>query len=204
MGVARLADAAGEVDGQTIAACRRGDQVALTSVFLSVSPMLERLLRRLVGPGADVEDLLQDTFEAAIAAFPKFRGKASVQTWMARIAVHVAHDHLRRPDRRRAVALELVEAADRTPQPERMVASRSALERVYHHLAALSPKQRIAFMLHVVEQRPIAEVAALMSATKAATKSRVWLARRAVLKRARHDPTLRELLPDPRGGDSCD
>jgi DNA-directed RNA polymerase specialized sigma24 family protein len=80
------------------------------------------------------------------------------------------------------------------PTPERRLDSRSALVRIHHHLAALSPKKRIAFLLHVVEQRPIAEVAALMSATRAATKTRIWLARRALLARARRDPTLTDLL----------
>jgi RNA polymerase sigma-70 factor (ECF subfamily) len=179
----------------TIAACRRGERAALGTVFRRHGPALERLLRRLVGPHGEAEDLLQDTFEAAIDALPRFGAQAPVAIWLSRIAVHVAYDHLRRPERKRRVMLELVgDPPLDEPTPERRLDSRSALVRIHHHLAALSPKKRIAFLLHVVEQRPIAEVAALMSATRAATKTRIWLARRALLARARRDPTLTDLL----------
>jgi DNA-directed RNA polymerase specialized sigma24 family protein len=68
------------------------------------------------------------------------------------------------------------------------------LEWVYRELAQSSAKNRIAFVLHVIEARPIDEVAALMSATKAATKSRVFLCRRQLLERARRDPQASELV----------
>lgn len=158
-----------EPDAAALDACRRGDRRALDAVLSAHVPVLDRLLTRLAGPAGDVDDLLQTTLMEAVTAFPRFRGEASVQTWLCRIAVNVFRHHLRRPERRYRVALELVpggsDPADRAPGPDEVLERRRQLARLYHHLDALGPKKRIAFVLHVIEGRPIAEVAALMRAS---------------------------------------
>jgi RNA polymerase sigma-70 factor, ECF subfamily len=174
-----------------IDACRRGDRVALDEVFRAHASNLERLLVRLIGPGADAEDLLQDVFAAAIAAFPRFRGEASVGTWLHRIAIHVAHRHLRAPRRRLEVPVEDVREAPAVAEsPEVATARREAADRLYEHLDKLDARKRIALILHVVEDLPIAEVAALMGASRTATKSRLFWARRWLVRRLRKDPAL--------------
>ncbi|MCW5804163.1 MAG: RNA polymerase sigma factor [Deltaproteobacteria bacterium] len=146
---------------------------------------------RLVGPVADVEDLLQDTFANAIASFPTFRGEASVKTWLYRVAIHVAHQHLRRPRHRREVDLP---DADAIAAPEvrsgEDPAQRELGERLYAHLDALDAAKRIALVLYVIEGHTIDEIAALTRASKAATRSRIFWARRALLRRLRRDPAF--------------
>jgi len=66
----RQAAAGARSDEATIEACRRGDRAALGLVFRRYSPAIEGLVYRLVGPRADVEDLLQSTLLAAMGAFP--------------------------------------------------------------------------------------------------------------------------------------
>jgi RNA polymerase sigma-70 factor (ECF subfamily) len=129
-------------------------------------------------------------------AFPKFRGEASVRTWLHRIAINIAHHHLRQPRRRRDVPLDEANAAhaDQDAAPEALAANQLAA-RLYQHLDELDPPKRIALILHVIEDRPIAEVAAFTGASHAATKSRIFWARRALLKRLRRDPSF-----DERGG----
>ena len=184
---------------ELIDACRRGDRGALETLLRAHVRDVERLIVRLVGPGPDVEDLLQLVLMAAVSAFPRFRGEASVRTWLARIVVNIVREHLRRPERKRRVSLELVpeEPASDAAPVDQQIDHRRRLERLYHHLNALPAKQRIAFVLHVFEGRPVDEIAVLMSATLAATKSRVFLARRALLARARKDPRLSDLLVTP-------
>ena len=184
-----------------IEACRRGERAALSAVFRAHTPFLERLLLRLLGPRAEVEDTLQATFLGAITAFPRFRGEAQVRTWLARIAVRTAHDRLRRAEHRRRGELPEHELADDDAlarQGEHAVHTRRQLERLYHHLDALGAKKRVAFVLHVLDGHPLEEVAALMGASPAATKSRVFWARRELLRRAARDPLLRGLVA--RGG----
>ncbi|RLB65891.1 MAG: hypothetical protein DRI90_00780 [Deltaproteobacteria bacterium] len=184
-----------------IEGCRRGDRRALDALFRAEAPALERVITRLLGPVPEVEDVLQSTLMAAIDAFPRYRGEASVRTWLTRIAVHMVYGHLRRPQRRLRPKLELVQAVQAQqpgpPGPERIAASKQLVERLYGHLDAVGTKKRIAFILHVLEGRPIREVAALVGASETATKSRVFFARRALMGRVRRDPEMRELLAEP-------
>jgi RNA polymerase sigma-70 factor (ECF subfamily) len=183
-----------------IEACRQGDRRALQAVFLAHSPYLERLLGRVAGSAFEVEDLIQSTFLAAIDAFPRFRGEAQVRTWLARIAIRIAQDRLRSAAHRRRGELEdLEESAD--PRglfdgPEMNVDTGRRVRRLQHHLEAIAPKKRVAFVLHVFEGLPIEEVAALTGASVTATKSRVFWARRELLKRAQRDPLLRDLAAE--------
>ncbi len=189
-----------------IEACRRGDQAALQQVFTAHGPYLERLLGRLVGSSLEVEDLIQTTFVAAIRAFPSFRGEAQVRTWLARIAIRTAHGRLRTAERRyRGELPEIENARDergRAGHAEQDLDTRRRLERLHVHLDAIGGKKRIAFVLHVFEGLPLEEVAALTGAGLAATKSRVFWARRDLLKRAARDPLLRDLAHEKRGGAS--
>ncbi len=162
------------------------------------APYLERLLGRVVGPRAEVADLLQATYGAAIVAFPAFRGEAQVRTWLARIAIRTAHDHLRRAENRKRGSLPSMEAvADDSRDGRRAEAQLDAkqrAERLHLHLDAIGAKKRIAFIMHVVEGHPIEDVAALMGASKAATKSRIFWARRELMRRASRDPWLKSLV----------
>jgi RNA polymerase sigma-70 factor (ECF subfamily) len=166
--------------------CRRGDRGALDEVFRAHADGLERLLGRLLGPRAEVEDLLQDTYSAAIAAFPSFRGEASVRTWLHRIAVNTACKYLRQSPAKR----DPHEADDRASEldsPVRDLERRQLATRLYAHLDEIDAPKRVAFLLVVVEEMSIAEVAALTGASKAATKSRVFWARRALKRRLARD-----------------
>jgi RNA polymerase sigma-70 factor, ECF subfamily len=185
------ASPAGAADqADQIEACRRGNRSALEAVFRAHAEMLARLLTRIVGPSIEVEDLLQDTFAAAITAFPAFRGEATVKTWLHRIAIHVAHQHLRRPRHRREVALVDPDAVARDA-PSTMAPELPALaDRLYHHLDALDATKRIALVLYAIEERSIDEIAALMGASKTATRSRIFWARRTLMRRMRRDPQL--------------
>ncbi len=76
---------------------------------------------------------------------------------------------------------------------------REAGLRLYEILDTLAPKLRIAYVLHVLDERPLAEVARLTDATLVATKLRVWRARQHVERRARGDALLRDLVPAGEG-----
>jgi len=177
--------------------CARGDRRALEAVLRTQSPALERLFMRLTGRRSEVEDLLQNTFIAAIRAFHGFRGEASVRSWLRRIAITVFQDHLRQPDRRRRAQLVLISERHALPdaiQIDRQTDARRGLERLAGHLDAIAPKKRLAFVLHVVEGYSLEDAATLMKASRAATKSRVFWARRELLNRVHRDVVLRDLL----------
>jgi RNA polymerase sigma-70 factor (ECF subfamily) len=174
-----------------VAACRAGDARALEQFFSLLMPRVERVLGRLVGATPDLEDMVQSTFVEAMSGLGRFLGEASLATWVTRIAVHVAYRHLRQGVRRH-VPLELLPPAEEPRvegRPlEEALADRQAAQRLHSLLDRIKPKKRLAFLLYTVEGYSIEEVAALMRASRAATKSRIWFARRELLRRVRHDP----------------
>jgi RNA polymerase sigma-70 factor, ECF subfamily len=169
-----------------VAGCRQGDAASLDRFFRSYARVVERVIARVVGPTPDLEDLVQNTFISAMRGFARYRGEASLKTWITRIAIHVALRQLR-GGVRRAVPLELVPAADQ------VLSDHELAHRLHQLLDKISPKKRVAFLLYTVEEHSIEEVAALTGAGKAATKSRIWFARRELLAMVRGRPELREL-----------
>ena len=103
---------------------------------------------------------------------------------------------LRRTRRRPKVArLEAVpEIPDGDANAEERAMAREAARRAYVLLDRLDVNKRVAFSLHAIDGRPLAEVARLMDASLVATKVRVWRARREMERRADRDPVLKSFL----------
>lgn len=173
-----------------------GDRTAQREVLTSQRATVHRTLFRILGTNRDMEDLLQDTFIEVFRGLGRFRGDSSLGRWCSIIATRVAWAYL---DRRRAAtqSLDLVdEPMDNGPGAERQVLAREAARRLYAALDKLDPALRIAFALAVIDDRPIAEVASMTGASKVATKTRVWRARRELFRRAQRDELLAHYLTD--------
>jgi RNA polymerase sigma-70 factor (ECF subfamily) len=180
-------------------ACAQGDRAAQTRLFRREVPRVHALLHRVLGASPALEDLIQESFIRIFRSLPTFRGEAQLATWIGRIALRVAYEHLRsaRPTAARLEAVPDISSDD--PDAEEQLAAREGLKRLYRILERLEPKQRIAFTLCVIDGRSQREVASLMSATLVATKARIWRARREVDERARQDPLLAPFVSDKRG-----
>ena len=178
-----------EVDvSALIERARAGAPDAYQALFRLHVARIHRLVYRLVGPAADLDDLVQTVFVEGFRSLPAFRGEALFSTWLGRIAVRVTSRRRRRPTLR-AVPLEAAADVRRdTPGPEQQVDARRRLERLDALLAALSPKRRSAFVLHVLEGYPIEEVGAMLGASVSAVKVRIHDARREIERQARQDP----------------
>jgi RNA polymerase sigma-70 factor (ECF subfamily) len=172
--------------------CRAGERAAIEEMFSAHGPTVERVLARLVGPVADLEDLVQTTFLEALAALKRFRGEASFKTWLLSIAIHVGQRYLRAGKIRRHVPLDLVPEATmrRDPEPDRALDERRLAPELHRLLDRIVPKKRVALLLYIVEGHSIEEVARLMDASTAATRSRVFFARRELRKLLDADPRL--------------
>ena len=188
-----------------VAGCRAGDRDSLDRFFRAYVSCVERVIVRLLGPSSDLQDLVQSTFIEAIQSFDRYRGEASLKTWVTRIAVHLSMHQLRAGVRRH-VPLELV-----APLHQPLAAGRPAdvelslhqlARRLYDLLDRLAPKKRVAFLLYTVEEYPVEEVAALTGASRAATKSRIWFARRELLAAVKGRADLRAFIQTSRGAES--
>lgn len=177
-----------DLDLAIIARARAGEPDAYQALFRLHVARVHRLVHRLAGPSADLDDLVQTVFVEGFRSLPAFRGEALFSTWLGRIAVRVTGRHRRRPALR-LVPLDQAGPVRRdTPGPELGVDARRRLAHLDAMLAALSTKRRTAFVLHVLEGHPVEEVAAMLGTSVSAVKVRVHDARREIERRARRDP----------------
>ena len=82
-------------DGPLIAAARQGDGAAFARLFHRHADAVRTRITRLVGPVAECDDLVQKVFIAFHRTLPGYRGEARLSTFLHRIAVNTAYDHLR-------------------------------------------------------------------------------------------------------------
>lgn len=190
--------------GQDLALARRaadGDRAAQRELFHAQKLAVHHTLFRILGANRDIEDLIQDAFLEIFRALPSFRGDSTLARWCQTIATRTAYLAIerRKPP---AVDLEVVEneIVDRDPDARRVTQARQAARRLYAALDKLDPKMRIAFALAVIDGLPLAEVAQLTESSLVAVKTRVWRARRELVKRAQKDPVLASYLADLGGG----
>jgi RNA polymerase sigma-70 factor (ECF subfamily) len=129
-------------------------------------PEVERWVRRLAGPSADVEDLVHDVFVIALRRRHTFRGDSRLSTWLFGIA-HMVVRKRRWRDGLRAVLgrryqKDAEALAPRSPTPlEHLERARDA-SRLYRALDRLPEKYRTAIILFDIDGRPADEVAELL------------------------------------------
>ena len=189
------------LDVQLARRCVLGDLRAQEQLFREQASRIHLILFRILGSNRDIEDLVQESFLSIFRSLAVYRGEASLGTWVDRVTARTAFAYLSRAAPP-ATRLELVElrVAEHAPSPEQLLLSREAGRRLYAILDRISPKYRIAYVLHVVDERPIAEVAAITEVSLIAAKNRVWRARRMVQSRAAADPVLKDMLAGWSGG----
>jgi RNA polymerase sigma-70 factor (ECF subfamily) len=82
-------------DAALVLAARRGDRDAFGLLISRHAGSVLSVATRMLGPGADAEDVAQDTFVAAFKALPGFKLDSKFSTWLYRIAVNKCTDSLR-------------------------------------------------------------------------------------------------------------
>ena len=85
---------AAETDQQLVARVQKGDSRAFDMVLLKYQHKIFSLIGRYVHDADEVQDVAQEAFVKAYRAMPKFRGDSQFYTWLYRIAVNTAKNHL--------------------------------------------------------------------------------------------------------------
>ncbi|NOX58249.1 MAG: sigma-70 family RNA polymerase sigma factor [Planctomycetes bacterium] len=86
-------------EAEILEGCRRGDDRARHALYLQTSERIHRLLLRMVRDPEHALDLVQDTFIKAFTRIDQFDGRSAIATWLHRVAVTEALQHLRRQRR---------------------------------------------------------------------------------------------------------
>lgn len=167
---------------------------AVTEAFRSHAGLVERVLRRAGVAERDLNDLRQEVFIVVHRRLCEFEGRASLSTWLYRIALHVASDHRRRAYQRRERLAESEPTTDSpggpsTPRPDddgggdpqAQLERRELLAHALRALAALDADKREAFVLAELYELPMREVAARLGCPQKTAFSRTYAARRRIL-----------------------
>src|SRR6188472_1207364 len=91
----RRTDAMAELD-PLIKRAQRGEPQALRELFVRYRGDVTRVAFRVLGPSADLDDVVQEAFVQVYRSLGSYQGTAKFSTWLYRVVTNVARMHRRR------------------------------------------------------------------------------------------------------------
>jgi RNA polymerase sigma-70 factor (ECF subfamily) len=164
-----------EADDRTlVAAFVSGRRDAFDVIVLRHQRHVYQLCYRFVNNHEDAADLAQDVFVRAFKGLHRFKGDASLATWLYRVGVNACLN-------RRAVRQLPTEPIDAAPRPDagaedplrRLVTGERATS-VRQAIAKLPPRQRATLMLRVYQDLSHDEIARVLGGTVGASKANLF------------------------------
>jgi RNA polymerase sigma-70 factor (ECF subfamily) len=161
---------------------RRGDREAFGLLVRKYQRRVFATALRMTGNHDDAHDVAQDAFVRAFRGMRSFDGRAEFFTWLYRIVINVALNHLRQTRRRRSVSLEEVALPDALRKqagddPRRALELKRMMLEVGAALDDLSEGLRAALVLVIMEGMPYREAAEILECTEGTVAWRVHEAR---------------------------
>ena len=191
----------GAADQGLVARVQGGDSAAFDLLVRKYQHRIAALISRYVHDWSEVQDVAQDTFIRAYRAIGNFRGDAQFYTWLHRIAVNTAKNHLVSHSRRPPTDDIEVETAEQfesglrlreTATPERELMRQQLEQTVMRAVERLPEELREAISMREVEGLSYEEIAQRMQCPIGTVRSRIFRAREAI------DNELRPLLGEDR------
>ena len=188
-----------ELDSALVERVQSGDKRAFDLLVRKYQHRVIGLISRYVHNYAECEDVAQESFIRAWRAIGSFRGESAFYTWMYKIAVNTAKNHLvalgRRPPADDinvddAVFLPGSDRMQESATPERELMRQEVEQTVFSTVQSLPEELRTAITLREVEGLSYEEIAEKMGCPIGTVRSRIFRAREAI------DEKLRPLLSD--------
>lgn len=178
-----------ETDEKLVVRVQQGDKRAFDLLVLKYQHKIIAIISRFIKDSAEVHDVAQEAFIKAYRALGNFRGESAFYTWIYRIAVNTAKNHLvsrgRRPpsfdiDIEDAEFLSSADGLRDITSPENEL-MRDQLEQVVHKAIQSLPEDlRTALTLREMEGMSYEEIAEVMDCPVGTVRSRIFRAREAV------------------------
>lgn len=178
-------------DQELIERVQGGDKRSFDVLVRKYQGKVAGLVSRYVYDHGEVEDVVQEVFIKAYRALDRFRGDSAFYTWLYRIAVNTAKNHLvasgRRPPGQDVDAEEVVntsagEKLQESESPEHSIMTRQIAEVLQETLRSLPDDLREAIMLREIEGMSYEEIAEVMACPIGTVRSRIFRAREALDK----------------------
>ncbi|MGB4336641.1 MAG: RNA polymerase sigma factor RpoE [Chromatiaceae bacterium] len=179
-------------DQELVARAQAGDRRAFDLLVLKYQQKVAGLIGRYLRDPNEVQDVAQEAFIKAYRALAGFRGESAFYTWLYRIAINAAKNHLasrgRRPPRddMEMEVAEQLESGGRLREmgtPENHLLSEEIAQTVQQALDDLPEDLRTAIVLRELEGLSYEEIAEAMDCPIGTVRSRIFRARDAIDKR---------------------
>ncbi|HEB58354.1 MAG TPA: RNA polymerase sigma factor RpoE [Gammaproteobacteria bacterium] len=179
------------VDQALIERVQSGDKQAFDVLVGKYQHKIANLVSRYIRDPMDVQDLVQESFIKAYRALANFRGDSAFYTWLYRIAINTAKNHLvaqsRRPpgsdiDATEAEQYDGESSLKEYASPERVAMKDEIADVVVRAIDALPEDLKTALTLREMEGMSYEEIAEVMDCPIGTVRSRIFRAREAVDK----------------------
>ena len=184
-----------DIDQQLVERVQRGDKRAFELLVTKYQRRIFRLLSRMIRDPAEIEDVAQEAFVKAYRALTNFRGESAFYTWLYRIAINTAKNHLVSQGRRvpttttndieDAEGFEDATLLREVATPDSMLQSRQVAEAVNRAIEKLPEELRTAIVLRELEGLSYEEIAETMACPIGTVRSRIVRAREAIANELR-------------------
>ena len=183
-----------DTDRELVRRVKQGDRVAFDLLFSRYQHKILSLIGRYIRNADEVEDVAQEAFIKAFRALPRFRGDSAFYTWLYRIAINTAKNHLvarsRRPPGQDVDVddAQFMDGADQLRQGENPEASlaRDELSAVIDDAISMLPEDlRSAVTLREFDGLSYEQIAEIMDCPVGTVRSRIFRAREAIDERIR-------------------
>ena len=178
-----------EQDADMLKRLHGGDHTAMAELYDRYFDRLYSLVFNQVDRNRDIaEDIVQETFLAALKSAKGFKGRSSAYTWLCSIAYHKVADHYRRQsrERKRMVSGIDVDTVDdeenpgRQPQPDSLIESAETRQVVNEALAKLPWDYRQVLILKYVEEMSVLEISQIMGRSPKSVEGLLTRSRKAL------------------------
>lgn len=166
---------------QIVERCQNGDKQAMNELFRAIRSDVHHIILRTVGADSEIDDIIQNAMLEIFRSLKNFQGKSQFSTWLYRVVVNVAYQHIRKrkkylpPVDISSFSNELVNSEE-TPEATLRMTERA--QQIHEIIQQLSIKKRMVFMLHEVDGLSTKEIAETLGCSKFTVKSRLFYARK--------------------------
>jgi RNA polymerase sigma-70 factor (ECF subfamily) len=170
---------------------RSGEDAAFKEIVESSQGLVYNTALGIVQNPEDAEDVAQEVFVQLYESIHSFKGESKLSTWLYRITVSKAMDHLRKKKRKKRFAFvqslfganeELVHDPPDFVHPGVSLDNKEKAKYLFKAIDQLPPKQKVAFTLNRIEGLSYQEISDVMKLTVASVESLLHRARKNLRK----------------------